>query len=124
MLQRTLRSEALAASWRPVRRSFCSSLPTASAAAPSASRPGPSRPVKIVEVGPRDGLQNEKTPLSTDLKVELIERLVGVGFNDIEAGSFVSPKWVRPQLSQRCSHCRSTDICVSRYHKWRRPPTF
>ncbi|BGP54613.1 hypothetical protein JCM8202v2_002200 [Rhodotorula sphaerocarpa] len=97
-LQRTLRFEALAASWRPARRSFCSSLPTASAPAPSASRPGPSRPVKIVEVGPRDGLQNEKTPLSTDLKVELIERLVGVGLNDIEAGSFVSPKWV-PQMA-------------------------
>jgi hydroxymethylglutaryl-CoA lyase len=63
------------------------------------SRPTNARPVKIVEVGPRDGLQNEKTPLSTELKVELIDRLVRVGLNDIEAGSFVSPKWVRRVLS-------------------------
>ncbi|GJN87648.1 hypothetical protein Rhopal_000603-T1 [Rhodotorula paludigena] len=54
--------------------------------------------VKIVEVGPRDGLQNEKALLSTELKVELIERLVGAGLRDVEAGSFVSPKWV-PQMA-------------------------
>lgn len=51
--------------------------------------------IKIVEVGPRDGLQNEKGVLPTELKVELIRRLVDVGLRDIEAGSFVSPKWVR-----------------------------
>lgn len=50
--------------------------------------------VKIVEVGPRDGLQNEKKVLPTQLKIELIEKLVGVGLRDVEAGSFVSPKWV------------------------------
>jgi hydroxymethylglutaryl-CoA lyase len=54
--------------------------------------------VKIIEVGPRDGLQNEKQILSVALRVELIERLAKAGLNKIEAGSFVSPKWV-PQMS-------------------------
>ena len=54
--------------------------------------------VKIVEVGPRDGLQNEKSEVSTDVKVELINRLSAVGFANIEATSFVSPKWI-PQLA-------------------------
>lgn len=50
--------------------------------------------VKIVEVGPRDGLQNQKTVLSAELKVELIDRLIATGLRDVESGSFVSPKWV------------------------------
>ena len=54
--------------------------------------------VKIVEVGPRDGLQNEKGIISLDTKIELIERLAKTGLRSIEAGSFVSPKWV-PQVS-------------------------
>ena len=54
--------------------------------------------VTIVDVGPRDGLQNEKQVLSTDLKVELIERLANTGVPVVEAGSFVSPKWV-PQMA-------------------------
>ena len=54
--------------------------------------------VEIIEVGPRDGLQNEKNILSTDLRVELIERLAKAGLKKIEAGSFVSPKWV-PQMA-------------------------
>jgi hydroxymethylglutaryl-CoA lyase len=54
--------------------------------------------VKIVEVGPRDGLQNEKTAVSTEIKIELINRLSGAGFAHIEATSFVSPKWV-PQMA-------------------------
>ena len=54
--------------------------------------------VKIVEVGPRDGLQNEKAAVSTDVKIELINRLSAVGFANIEATSFVSPKWV-PQMA-------------------------
>jgi hydroxymethylglutaryl-CoA lyase len=54
--------------------------------------------VKIVEVGPRDGLQNEKSPVSTEVKVDLINRLSAAGFANIEATSFVSPKWV-PQLA-------------------------
>jgi len=54
--------------------------------------------VTIVEVGPRDGLQNEKLKLSTSVKIELIERLANCGIPVIEAGSFVSPKWV-PQMA-------------------------
>jgi hydroxymethylglutaryl-CoA lyase len=54
--------------------------------------------VKIVEVGPRDGLQNEKTMVSTDIKVELIHRLCDAGLSVIEATAFVSPKWV-PQMA-------------------------
>ncbi|KAL5193482.1 Hydroxymethylglutaryl-CoA lyase, mitochondrial [Glycine soja] len=54
--------------------------------------------VKIVEVGPRDGLQNEKNIVPTDVKIELIHRLASSGLSVIEATSFVSPKWV-PQLA-------------------------
>ena len=54
--------------------------------------------VRIVEVGPRDGLQNEKTILPAAQKIELIERLANTGLAAIEATSFVSPKWV-PQLA-------------------------
>ena len=54
--------------------------------------------VRIVEVGPRDGLQNEKTIVSTAAKIELIDRLTATGLRSIEATSFVSPKWV-PQLA-------------------------
>ncbi|HET9190584.1 MAG TPA: hydroxymethylglutaryl-CoA lyase, partial [Rudaea sp.] len=54
--------------------------------------------VRIVEVGPRDGLQNEKTIVPTAVKVELIDRLSDTGLQTIEATSFVSPKWV-PQLA-------------------------
>ncbi len=50
--------------------------------------------VKIVEVGPRDGLQNEPGELSVATRVELIEALADAGLSNIEAGSFVSPKWV------------------------------
>ncbi|KAE9593947.1 hypothetical protein Lal_00016938 [Lupinus albus] len=54
--------------------------------------------VKIVEVGPRDGLQNEKNIVPTSVKIELIHRLASSGLSVIEATSFVSPKWV-PQLA-------------------------
>lgn len=54
--------------------------------------------VKIVEVSPRDGLQNEPGAVPTDVKVELIDRLSDAGLQSIEAGSFVSPKWV-PQMA-------------------------
>ncbi|MEB2336371.1 MAG: hydroxymethylglutaryl-CoA lyase, partial [Burkholderiales bacterium] len=57
----------------------------------------PSR-VLITEVGPRDGLQNEKQPVSTDAKVELCTRLLQAGVRQLEATSFVSPKWV-PQMA-------------------------
>lgn len=54
--------------------------------------------VKIVEVGPRDGLQNEKEFVPTAIKVDLVNRLSQAGFSNIEAASFVSPKWV-PQMA-------------------------
>lgn len=54
--------------------------------------------VKIVEVGARDGLQNEATPLSISDRLTLIDRLVKAGFTSIEVGSCVSPKWV-PQMA-------------------------
>jgi len=54
--------------------------------------------VRIVEVGPRDGLQNEKQVVPTAIKVELIDRLSEAGLPSIEATSFVSPKWV-PQMA-------------------------
>jgi hypothetical protein len=53
--------------------------------------------VRIVEVGPRDGLQNEKKSISMDTKLELIRRLAKTGVTTIEAGSFVPAKWV-PQV--------------------------
>ena len=54
--------------------------------------------VKIVEVGPRDGLQNESQPVPAAVKIELIDRLTDAGLPVIEATAFVSPKWV-PQMA-------------------------
>ena len=54
--------------------------------------------VKLVEVGPRDGLQNEKDTIPVDVKIALVDRLTAAGFMNIEAASFVSPKWV-PQMA-------------------------
>ena len=54
--------------------------------------------VRIVEVGPRDGLQNEAREVPTDVKVQLIERLADAGLPAVEATAFVSPKWV-PQMA-------------------------
>ncbi len=54
--------------------------------------------VTLVEVGARDGLQNEQTPITTDIRIELCNRLSDAGFPNVEAGSFVSPKWV-PQMA-------------------------
>ncbi|MBX3655039.1 MAG: hydroxymethylglutaryl-CoA lyase [Ramlibacter sp.] len=59
--------------------------------------PLPSR-VKIVDVGPRDGLQNEKQPVSAEVKIGLVHRLQDAGLMNIEVTSFVSPKWV-PQMA-------------------------
>ncbi|TNE79881.1 MAG: hydroxymethylglutaryl-CoA lyase [Gammaproteobacteria bacterium] len=54
--------------------------------------------VRIVEVGPRDGLQNEPQPISAAVKIQLIEQLAEAGVSYIEAGSFVNPQWV-PQMA-------------------------
>jgi len=62
--------------------------------------PDPTLParVSICEVGPRDGLQNEKTSVPTDVKIAFIGRLVAAGLTRVEATSFVSPRWI-PQLA-------------------------
>jgi hydroxymethylglutaryl-CoA lyase len=62
--------------------------------------------VEIVEVGPRDGLQNEKKSLSAQDKIDFIDQLSLVGYQRIEAGSFVSPKWV-PQMASSDEVIRS-----------------
>jgi hydroxymethylglutaryl-CoA lyase len=54
-------------------------------------------PVRIVEVGPRDGLQNEKTPVSVAARIAFIEAVVGAGLHTVEVGAFVSPKAI-PQM--------------------------
>ena len=59
--------------------------------------PLPTR-VNIIDVGPRDGLQNEKQPVPTDVKVGLVQRLQDAGLAEIEVTSYVSPKWV-PQMA-------------------------
>ena len=56
-----------------------------------------SEQVRIVEVGPRDGLQNEKTPISVEARIAFIEALVGAGLHIVEVGAFVSPKAI-PQM--------------------------
>lgn len=57
----------------------------------------PSR-VRLIDVGPRDGLQNEKQPVPAEVKVELVHRLQAAGLAEIEVTSYVSPKWV-PQMA-------------------------
>uniref|UniRef100_M4BUD1 hydroxymethylglutaryl-CoA lyase n=1 Tax=Hyaloperonospora arabidopsidis (strain Emoy2) TaxID=559515 RepID=M4BUD1_HYAAE len=64
--------------------------------------------VKIVEVGPRDGLQNEKTLVSTKDKVQLIQLLSKTGLRAIEATSFVSPKWI-PQMADHSDVLKSIE---------------
>lgn len=64
--------------------------------------------MKIVEVGPRDGLQNEKEIVPTDTKIALINLLSKTGLKVIEATSFVSPKWV-PQVSPSLGEERKED---------------
>ncbi len=61
--------------------------------------------VRIVEVGPRDGLQNEKQSVPTATKLALIERLAAAGLREIEATAFVSPKWV-PQMADHAEVMR------------------
>ncbi|MFM8900938.1 MAG: hydroxymethylglutaryl-CoA lyase [Burkholderiales bacterium] len=58
--------------------------------------------VTLVDVGPRDGLQNEKQPVSSEHKVELVHRLQAAGLKEIEVTSYVSPKWV-PQMADNAA---------------------
>jgi hydroxymethylglutaryl-CoA lyase len=62
--------------------------------------------VRIVEVGPRDGLQNEKQTVPTEIKIEFIRRLAETGLKTIEATAFVSPKWV-PQMADHVEVLRA-----------------
>jgi isopropylmalate/homocitrate/citramalate synthase len=85
-LESTTRSVSPVSSLRSNRNHFSSLLSSGGLALPNQ--------VKIVEVGPRDGLQNEAVPVSTENKIALITKLAEAGCSFIEAGSFVSPKWV------------------------------
>ena len=58
--------------------------------------------VKLVDVGPRDGLQNEKSPVPASVKIELVQRLQDAGLTEIEVTSYVSPKWV-PQMADNAA---------------------
>lgn len=78
--------------------------------------------VKIVEVGPRDGLQNEKKTIPLTTKIELISRLAKTGLTDIEAGSFVAPKWV-PQVHNLSSSPSDQDI-ANYFQRWPIPMRF
>jgi len=64
--------------------------------------------VKIVEVGPRDGLQNESVTVPAEIKVQLVEKLADAGLPVIEVGAFVSPKWV-PQMATSSDVFRQID---------------
>jgi len=57
-----------------------------------------SDPVRIIEMGPRDGLQNEKIPVSVEARIAFVEALVGAGLDTVEVGAFVSPKAI-PQMA-------------------------
>ncbi|MCP4008022.1 MAG: hydroxymethylglutaryl-CoA lyase [Proteobacteria bacterium] len=65
--------------------------------------------VKIVEVGPRDGLQNEAKTISVKRRISLIRSLAASGLNNIEAGSFISPKWV-PQMASTAEVLAGLDL--------------
>ena len=67
-----------------------------------------SEQVRIVEVGPRDGLQNEKTPVSVEARIAFIEALVGAGLHTVEVGGFVSPKAI-PQMVNSASVLRGVN---------------
>ena len=72
--------------------------------------------VKLVDVGPRDGLQNEKQPVPAAIKIELVHRLQAAGLKNIEVTSFVSPKWV-PQMADNAEVMagiqRQPGVCYS-----------
>jgi len=72
--------------------------------------------VKLVDVGPRDGLQNEKSPVPAAIKIELVERLQDAGLKNIEVTSYVSPKWV-PQMADNAEVMagiqRQPGVCYS-----------
>lgn len=72
--------------------------------------------VQLIDVGPRDGLQNEKQPVPADIKIELVHRLQAAGLRGIEVTSFVSPRWV-PQMADNAQVmagiARQSGVCYS-----------
>src|SRR5436853_730508 len=74
-----------------------------------------SEQVRIVEVGPRDGLQNEKTPVSVEARIAFIEALVGAGLHTVEVGAFVSPKAI-PQMVGSDQVLRSVSHLAGEFH--------
>ena len=72
--------------------------------------------VQIIDVGPRDGLQNEKQPVPADIKIGLVQRLQDAGLKEIEVTSYVSPKWV-PQMADNAEVMRgirrAPGVCYS-----------
>ncbi|KAL1840083.1 hypothetical protein VTJ49DRAFT_818 [Mycothermus thermophilus] len=95
MARYALLSRRLLAS-RPCMRAATRSFATATSS--TQQRASSDYRIKLVEVGPRDGLQNEKTAIPVSVKLDLIDRLAKTGMTTIEAGAFVSPKWV-PQMA-------------------------
>ncbi|KAJ0353543.1 hypothetical protein KNSL1_001973 [Colletotrichum chrysophilum] len=83
---------------RACRRTQLRPLRTFATATSPIQQPPRDNYVKLVEVGPRDGLQNEKKTIPLATKIELIEKLARTGLSTIEGGSFVAPKWV-PQMA-------------------------
>ena len=71
--------------------------------------------VRIVEVGPRDGLQNEKTPISVEARIAFVKALVGAGLSTVEVGSFVSPKAV-PQMTGSDEVLRAVQHLPAEFH--------
>ncbi|KAB5561944.1 hypothetical protein PHYPO_G00012300 [Pangasianodon hypophthalmus] len=94
-----MRMRIVQTSFRPISGRCCFSAAVAKSVSLCATRPLPEK-VKIVEVGPRDGLQNEKTVVPAEVKIRLIDMLSEAGLPVIEATSFVSPKWV-PQMADQ-----------------------
>ena len=73
--------------------------------------------IRLTEVGPRDGLQNEKRMVSTAAKVEFVDLLSAAGFPEIEVSSFVSPKWgaaIGRRGGRLCAHSASPGHRVQR----------
>ena len=68
--------------------------------------------VRLVDVGPRDGLQNEQAIVPTDVKVTLIDLLSDAGFPAVEATAFVSPKWVPQEARPYASKVKSSSSCA------------
>ena len=78
--------------------------------------------VNIVEVGPRDGLQNEKSIIPPEVKVDLINRLGRAGMKIVEAGSFVSPKWV-PQVRTGYAPAHAMLLRLFGLYRWQEQRT-